>query len=170
MGAPGGSDGKESVCNAENLGLTPGLGRYPGEGNGYPFQYPCWDNPKDRRVRRLRSMGSHGWTIQWLTQNLHINCWDQRQKRGKFCKVYSHGVTESQTWLRNNQFLLSDMYLWTLFGSYCQFSIICLVIKPYYYYYFIAKAVSYLDTFKLFPWSPWMVGNKWRTEERYGAV
>jgi len=33
-GFPGASDGKESACNAGNLGLTPGLGRFPGEGNG----------------------------------------------------------------------------------------------------------------------------------------
>ena len=36
---PGGSDGKESACNAEDLGSIPGLGRSPGEGNGYPLQY-----------------------------------------------------------------------------------------------------------------------------------
>ena len=35
-GLPGGSDGKESDCNAESLSLIPGLGRSPGEGNGYP--------------------------------------------------------------------------------------------------------------------------------------
>ena len=32
-----GSEGKESVCNAGDPGLIPGLGRYPGEGNGYPL-------------------------------------------------------------------------------------------------------------------------------------
>ena len=35
----GGSVGKESACNAEDLGLIPGLGRSPGEGTGYPCQY-----------------------------------------------------------------------------------------------------------------------------------
>ena len=35
---PGGSDGQESACNAGRLGLTPGSGRSPGEGNGYPLQ------------------------------------------------------------------------------------------------------------------------------------
>ena len=34
---PGGSDGEESACNAVYLGLIPGLGRSPGEGNGYPL-------------------------------------------------------------------------------------------------------------------------------------
>ena len=37
VGFPGGSAGKESACNAGTLGLIPGLGRSPGEGNGYPF-------------------------------------------------------------------------------------------------------------------------------------
>ena len=39
MGFAGGSDGKESACNAGDLGLIPGFGRSPGEGNGYPLQY-----------------------------------------------------------------------------------------------------------------------------------
>ena len=38
-GFPGGSDGKESTCSAEDLGLIPGLGRSPGGGHGNPFQY-----------------------------------------------------------------------------------------------------------------------------------
>ena len=37
-GFPGGSAGKESACNAGDLGLVPGLGRSPGEGIGYPLQ------------------------------------------------------------------------------------------------------------------------------------
>ena len=48
MGFPGGSDGKESACNAGDLGLIPGSGRSPGERNGYPFQYSCLENPMDR--------------------------------------------------------------------------------------------------------------------------
>ena len=36
---PGGSVGKESACNAGDLGLIPGLGRSPGDGKGYPFQF-----------------------------------------------------------------------------------------------------------------------------------
>ena len=45
---PGGSDGKASVYNAGNPGLSPGLGRSPGEGNGNPLQYFCLENPMDR--------------------------------------------------------------------------------------------------------------------------
>ena len=44
MGFPGGSDDKESACNAGDLGL----GRSPGEGKGYPLQYACLENPMDR--------------------------------------------------------------------------------------------------------------------------
>ena len=47
-GCPGGSDGKESACNAGDLGSIPGLGRSPGEGNGNPLQYSCLENPMDR--------------------------------------------------------------------------------------------------------------------------
>ena len=39
---------KESACNAGNLGLIPGSGRSPGEGNDYPFQYSCLENFMDR--------------------------------------------------------------------------------------------------------------------------
>ena len=48
MGFSGGSDGKESSCNAGDPDLIPGSGRSPGEGNGYLLQYPCLENPMDR--------------------------------------------------------------------------------------------------------------------------
>ena len=48
MGFAGGSDSKESAHNAGDLGLIPELGRTPGEGNGYPLQYSCLENSKDR--------------------------------------------------------------------------------------------------------------------------
>ena len=41
---PGGSDGKESACSAGDPSLIPGLGRFPGDGNGYPLQYSCLEN------------------------------------------------------------------------------------------------------------------------------
>ena len=45
---PGDSDGKESTCNAGDLGLIPRSGRSPGEGNSYPLQYSCFKNSIDR--------------------------------------------------------------------------------------------------------------------------
>ena len=44
MTVPGGSAGKESTCNVGDLGSIPGLGRSPGEGKGYPLQYPGMEN------------------------------------------------------------------------------------------------------------------------------
>ena len=49
MGFPGGSDNKEPACNAGDLGLIPGLGRSPGEGNSYPLQYSGLRNSMDCR-------------------------------------------------------------------------------------------------------------------------
>ena len=47
QGFPGGSAGKESACNAGDLGLISGSGRSPGERNGNPFQYSCLDISMD---------------------------------------------------------------------------------------------------------------------------
>ena len=48
LGFPGGSDGKESTCDAGDQDSIPGLGRFPGEGNSYSLQYSCLGNSKDR--------------------------------------------------------------------------------------------------------------------------
>ena len=47
LGFPGVSNGKESSCSAGGLGSIPGLGRSPGEGNGYPPQYSGLENFMD---------------------------------------------------------------------------------------------------------------------------
>ena len=48
IGFTGGSDSKESACNAGDLGLIPGLGRSPGGGHDNPVQYSCLENPMGR--------------------------------------------------------------------------------------------------------------------------
>ena len=50
VGFPGGSDSKESTCNAEDPGLIPGPGSCPGVGHDNPLQYSCLENPMDRGV------------------------------------------------------------------------------------------------------------------------
>ena len=50
MGFPGGSDGKDYVGNAGDLGSILGLGRSPREGNVYPLQSSCLENVMDRRA------------------------------------------------------------------------------------------------------------------------
>ena len=54
-GFPGGSDGKESTCNAGDPGVIPGLGRSPREGNGYPLQYSGLENSRTEFLEK--SMG-----------------------------------------------------------------------------------------------------------------
>ena len=53
LGFPGGSAGKESACNAGDLGSTPGLARSPGEGKGYPLQYSSLENSMDYTVHGI---------------------------------------------------------------------------------------------------------------------
>ena len=55
MGFPGSSAGKESACNAGDPGLTPGSGRSPGEGIGYPLQY-SWGSLVAQMVKNLPVM------------------------------------------------------------------------------------------------------------------
>ena len=52
--------GKESACNAGDLGLIPGLGKSPGEGNGNPLQCSCLGNPMSR--------GAYWTTVHWVTK------------------------------------------------------------------------------------------------------
>ena len=68
---PCGSDDKESACHAGDPGLNPGLERSPGEGNGYPLQYSCLENPMDRGAWwAIQSMGSQWVGHDWAT-NTH---------------------------------------------------------------------------------------------------
>ena len=68
LGFPHNSVGKSSACNAGDLGLIPGLGRSPGEGNGNPLQYSCLENSMDRgswqaTVHRI-ARGGHNLTTK----------------------------------------------------------------------------------------------------------
>ena len=72
LGFPGGSDGKESACNAGGMGSIPGSGRSPGEGHGSTLQYACLENSMDRGA-----WGStvHGFAKNWTRlsdQHLHF--------------------------------------------------------------------------------------------------
>ena len=53
---------KASAYNAGDLGLIPGLGRYPGEVNGNPLQHSCLENPKNRGAWRAEV---HGVAKSW---------------------------------------------------------------------------------------------------------
>jgi len=62
-GFSGGSDSKESVCNAGVIGSIPGLGRSSGEGKGNPLQYSCLENLMDR--------GAWQAIVHGVTRNRH---------------------------------------------------------------------------------------------------
>ena len=62
MGFHGGSDSKQSACNAGDLGSIPGLGRFPEEGTGKPLQYSCLENSMEEEPGGLQSMGLQSWT------------------------------------------------------------------------------------------------------------
>ena len=81
MGFPDGSERKKSAYNAGDLGLIPGSGRSPGEGNGYPLQYLAWRIPWTEEPGGLQSMG-----LQRVEQDRAINTFTflrQRKQKGK---------------------------------------------------------------------------------------
>ena len=93
MGFSSSADGKASTYNAGDLGLIPGLGRSPGEGNGNPFQYSCLENPMDggawwaivHGVTRLSNFTTHYYNLSKLPEMV---------KGREACCALVHGVTK----------------------------------------------------------------------------
>ena len=73
LGFPGGSDSKESTCDAGDLGSIPGLGRSPGGGQSNPLQYSCLENPHGQRgLAGCSPWGSkESDTTEWLS-TIHV--------------------------------------------------------------------------------------------------
>ena len=75
LGFPGGSDGKESACNAGDLSSIPGLGRSPGGGHDNSLQYSCLEKPHGPRSL----VGYSPWgckqsgTTEWLSTHPHLS-------------------------------------------------------------------------------------------------
>ena len=79
---PGGSDSKESTCNAGDLGSIPGSGRCPGEGSGYPLQYSCLENPMDRGSWQSTVHGIiKSGTTEWLNPSLSLTMCQAKYQR-----------------------------------------------------------------------------------------
>ena len=68
------SDGKESACIAGDLGLIPGLGRSPGEGNGYPLLYSCLEISMDRGAWQATYVQWGPWVRHDWATNTFIKC------------------------------------------------------------------------------------------------
>ena len=87
-------DGKESACNAGDLGSIPRSGRSSGEGNDNPFQYSCLGNPKDRGTWQAVVHGS---------QRVRHVKWGTFQSEGQgswvYCSPWSHKELDRTEWL-----------------------------------------------------------------------
>ena len=93
LGFPCSSAGKESTCNAGDLGSIPGLGRSPGEGKGYPLQYSGLENSMDcilHGVAKSRTRLSDFHLVPWCARvseflhkynKSHVNCFKNKSAR-----------------------------------------------------------------------------------------
>ena len=103
MGFPGSSAGKESACNAGDLALIPGSGRFPGEGIGYPLQY-YWASLMAQMVKNSPAMQetlvqSLGWEDplkEDMATHSSILAWRIPMDKGAR-RAIIHGVTKSRT-------------------------------------------------------------------------
>ena len=84
IGVLGGSDGKESICNAGDLGLVSGSGRSRGEANGNPLQYSCLGHSRDRGA--------------W---------WDRATVNG-----VTKSQTRLSDWTTNSLWMVLEVYTW----------------------------------------------------------
>ena len=97
------SAGKESACNAKRPGLTPGLGRSPGEGKGYPLQF-SWASLVAQLVKNLpamretwiRSLGGEDRLEEGMATHSSILAWEIPTDRGAW-RAIVHGATKSWT-------------------------------------------------------------------------
>ena len=103
-----GSDGKESAWNAGDMGSIPGWGRSPGEGNWYPLQYSCQENPQGQRslAGSIQSMVSQSQT-RLRTKHSMANTLHRRlqgSRHGASCRWRKRGqVMPTQTCKRLSQ-------------------------------------------------------------------
>ena len=103
LGFPGSSAGKESACNAGDLGLSPGSGRFPGEGIGYPLQY-YWaslvaqtvKNPPAMQETLVQPLGWEDPLEEDMASHSNILAWRIPMDRGAWWATVC-GVAKSQT-------------------------------------------------------------------------
>ena len=84
--------GQESACNAGDVGLIPGSGRSPGEGNGNPLQYTCMGNLMDRGIW-LQSLGLQRVGRDFMTEHSPTH-----REENRSVVVMVEGGVEKVTW------------------------------------------------------------------------
>ena len=98
-GFPNGSVGKESACNARDLGSIPRSGRSPGERNGNPLQCSCLENPRDSRAWWA---AVYGVAQSWIelkrlsSSSSHSSCLENSMDRGAR-QATAHGMAKNWT-------------------------------------------------------------------------
>ena len=119
--------GKESTCNAGDLGSIPGSGRSPGEGNGNPLQYSCLENPMDRGAWRA---ADHRVAKNQTLLSIHA----LRLTHAPILHIQSHFVSPSiHWWTLELLFLLAIVIpLWTWVHRY---------LSPYFQFFGVQRIV-----------------------------
>ena len=134
---PGGLDGKESVCNAGDQGSVLGLGRSPGEGNGYPLQYSCLENFMVRGgPSEPQPMGSQRARHDWATNISIIIAHIHRIL--PYYPGHSANFTTEIEWIWNStSFHVSPINLIKQFESVDEWCSICCVPLVYTTFYLV---------------------------------
>ena len=112
-GFPGGSDSKESSCNAGDLGLIPGLGRSPGGGHGNPLQYSWLENPLGQR-----SMAGYSpWGQKELDMTEQLSTYSWQNVGYTFLSCVFNRISYLSWWLKppwkvTHFPLVSPVFMW----------------------------------------------------------
>ena len=110
LGFSGDSDGKESICNAGDLGSIPGLGRSPGGRNGNPLQYSCLENPMDRGTWR----NIVHWFIKSQTWGVVVPRW-WRNRTGR--PLFPPQIHQKIIWMLTNLYTTTSEVWWRTPGT-----------------------------------------------------
>ena len=94
QGFPDSLAGKESSCNAKDVGLIPGLGRYPGEGKSYPLQYSGLENRMDYSPRGYKESNMTELSPHW-EDNTHLLKWIETSSNIKWITQYNYNSKSS---------------------------------------------------------------------------
>ena len=108
MGFPSGSDGKESACNARDLGLISGSGRSPGNGNGNPLQYSRLENSMLRGAWQTSTWGLRESDTTEQLMHTHSTADHPTWKPAEFSKTRAWSINVILEWPE-----ILNVLLWT---------------------------------------------------------
>ena len=117
LGFPGGSDSKESACNAGDLGLIPGLERSPGEGHGNPIQYFGLENPHEQRS--LVGYSPRGRKESDMTERLSLSftCITEHSHVGMITPILTSQMRKlklREVWWLTQDHTSNEWWIWDL--------------------------------------------------------